>query len=112
MSDLPRDADTLENARALALHYQAIAAQQGTQIIRLRIALKILKEWGGLGEGFHAGVMETIKPWLDGDMKGPVPWPDSAFFDTWAAKEGLSNCDGFVGYRLTATLTLTPPARR
>ena len=98
---LPQDADTLENARTLATHYQTVAAQQGTQIIRLRIALKILREFGGIGEGFHGGVMATIKPWLDGDMKEPVPYPESVFFDTWAKRQGLSNIDGHVGYRLT-----------
>jgi hypothetical protein len=109
MSDLPPDADTLENARALALHYQSTAAAQGTQIIRLRIALKILREFGGLGRGFHAGVMATIKPWLEGNMQGPVPYPRSVFFDEWAASEGMSNVNGHVGYLLVAKCKTIPP---
>ena len=107
MSPLPLDGDTLENARALATHYQTVAAQQGIQIIRLQIALKILLEFGGIGEGFHGGVMATIKPWLSSDMKGPVPYPESVFFDTLANRQGLSNINGYVGYLLTAKMIQT-----
>ena len=59
MADLPQSADTLEDARTLALHYQKIAAEQGSKIVRLRIALKIIREFGGFGDGYHAGVMLT-----------------------------------------------------
>ena len=100
MADLPQSADTLEDARTLALHYQKIAAKQGSKIMRLRIALKIIREFGGFGDGYHAGVMLTMREWMDSGMDSPVPWPESAFFDTWAAAQGLSNVDGFVGYRL------------
>jgi hypothetical protein len=102
---LPQSADTLEDARTLALHYQSVAAQQGSKIIRLRTALKIIREFGGFGEGFHAGVMLTMTKWTDDGMDGPIPWPESVFFDTWAESQGMSNVDGFVGYRMTARMT-------
>lgn len=98
---LPQSADTLEDARTLALHYQSIAAKQGSKIMRLRIALQIIREFGGFGNGFHGGVMATMTKWMDDGMDGPVPWPESVFFDTWATTKGMSNVDGFVGYRLT-----------
>jgi hypothetical protein len=88
MSDLPQSADTLEDARTLALHYQSIAAEQGSKIIRLRIALQIIREFGGFGNGFHGGVTATMTKWMDNGMDGPVPWPESVFFDTWAASKG------------------------
>jgi len=100
-SELPQSADTLEDARTLALHYQKIAAEQGSKIMRLRISLQIIREFGGFGEGFHGGVMATMTKWMDSGMSDPVPWPESVFFDTWAEKQGMSNVDGCVGYRLT-----------
>jgi hypothetical protein len=101
---LPESADTLEDAKTLALHYQSIASQQGSKIMRLRIALKIIREFGGFGQGFHGGVMATMCEWMDAGMDGPVPWPESVFFDTWAKGQGMSKVDGFVGYRMTAKL--------
>jgi hypothetical protein len=87
------------------IHYQRAAARAGTQVIRLRIALKIIREFGGFGQGYHAGVMHTMTKWMDEGMDSPVPWPDSSvFFDTWARSQGMSNIDGHVGYRLTMRL--------
>lgn len=106
---LPQSADTLEDARALALHYQSVAADQGSKIMRLRIALKIIREFGGFGQGFHGGVMLTMTKWMDDGMDGPVPWPESVFFDTWAAAHGMSNVGGFVGFRLTLKLEPVKP---
>ena len=100
-TDLPQSADTLEDARALALHYQSVAASQGTACLRYRLALMILREFSGLGEGYHAGVTLTIKAWIDAGMDQPIPWPQSVFFDSWARTKGLSNVDGCVGYRMT-----------
>ena len=100
MADLPQSADTLEDARTLALHYQKIAAEQGSKIMRIRIALKIIRKFGDISNGYHAGVMLIMHEWMDSGMDSPVPWPESAFFDTWAAAQGMSNVDGFVGYRL------------
>jgi hypothetical protein len=102
----PRSADTLEDARTLALHYQSIAAQQGNKIMRLRTALLILREFGGLGHGYHGGVMAVISRWLDGGMDGPILWPDSPFFASWATDQGMSNVDGAVGYRLKFKLPM------
>ena len=110
-TDLPQSADTLEDARTLAIHYQSIAAKQGSKIMRLRIALKIIREFGGFGNSFHGGVMHTMTKWMDAGMDGPVPWPESVFFDTWATAQGMSNVDGFVGYRLTVNL-VRPDALR
>ncbi|MDR3533969.1 MAG: hypothetical protein P4L90_25815 [Rhodopila sp.] len=109
-SALPESADTLEDARTLALHYQSVAAQQGSKIMRLRIALQIIREFGGFGQGVHGGVMSTMAKWMDDGMDGPVTWPESVFFDTWAKSQGMSNVDGSVGCRLTAKL-MSPPCR-
>jgi hypothetical protein len=103
MNNLPESADTLDDARTLALHYQSIAAQQGSKIMRLRIALQIIREFG-MDISFHGGVMFTVREWIDAGMEGPVPWPESVFFDTWAKSQGMSKVDGAVGYRLTATM--------
>lgn len=70
--------------------------------MRLRIALQIIREFG-MDIGFHEGVMFTVREWIDAGMEGPVPWPESVFFDTWAKSQGMSKVDGAVGYRLTAT---------
>ena len=101
---LPASADTLEDARTLALHYQQAAATAGQRAMRMRFALLMLREFGGLGNGMHGGVMNTVRAWIDEGMTEPLPWPESPFFDDWAAKQGWSNVDGCVGFRLKMEL--------
>jgi hypothetical protein len=96
--------DELETARDLARHYQGVAAEQGNKIIRLRTALLILREFGGFGRFYHPVVTNIMRDWLEGSMDGPVPWPESQFFEAWAKTQGMSNVDGFVGYRFSAKL--------
>lgn len=91
------------------LDYQKIAAEQGTIIIRLRLALQVARAWGVNSEGFHADVAFEIAKWIDGGMKEPLPYFASPFFDSWAKQHGLSNCNGKLGYRLTAKITTSPP---
>jgi len=31
-------------------------------------------------------------------MDGPVPWPDDPAFGRWAARRGIGNVGGHVGY--------------
>ena len=85
------------------IHYQRAAARAGTQALRMRIALKILRAWG-IGQNWDVRAVITIRDWIDGGMDGPVPWPGGAFFEEWAAEQGLSNIDGHCGYRLTMQL--------
>lgn len=74
----------------------------GNGPLRMFIALRILRAWNHGTEGFHALVVTTVNDWIDGGMKGPVPWPDSPFFAEWARGLGYSNVDGFVGFRFLA----------
>lgn len=85
------------------IRYQRAAARAGTQALRMRIALKILREWS-MGHRYSAHVVICVRNWIDDGMNGPVPWPGGAFFEEWAAEQGLSNVDGFCGYRLTMQL--------
>lgn len=103
MSDIPQSADTLEDARTLALHYQTIAAKQGGRLMRMHIALKIIREFG-MDLDFHADIMADIREWIDRGMNEPIPWPNSAFFELWAKGQGMSNINGSVGYRVTAKM--------
>lgn len=73
--------------------------------IRMHIALKVLRAWNSGTAGFSGDVVYTVNKWIDDGMKGPVPWPDSPFFAEWAEKNGLSNVDGYIGYRMTVQLT-------
>lgn len=68
--------------------------------LRMDLALKLLRAWG-MGQDYNAGVVMTVRDWIDGGMRGPIPWPGGAFFDGWAARQGLSNVDGFVGLKIT-----------
>lgn len=73
--------------------------------LRMYIALKILRAWNNGTAGFHAGVVAAINAWIDGGMRGPVPWPESPFFAQWAQENGYSKIDDkHVGFRFTATL--------
>ena len=91
---------TREQLADLALDYQGIAARQGSAVMRYRMALEILREFGGIGGNWNASVTAVVRRWIDGGMDSPLPWPGGAFFEEWAAKKGLSNIDGFCGYRL------------
>ena len=71
--------------------------------IRMHLALKVLRKWG-MGQNYNAHAVVAIRDWLDRGMSGPIPWPGGAFFDEWAAEEGLANVDGFVGLRFTMEL--------
>jgi hypothetical protein len=64
-----------------------------------------------MGQNFHGGVVVTIRDWFDGGRQGPIPWPGGAIFEEWATREGLSNVDGFVGFRMTMKLTEGAPVR-
>lgn len=88
-----------------AEQYQKIAAEQGTIIIRLRLALMVARAWGVHSKAYSATVSYELGKWIDSGMQEPVPFFDSAFFNDWAIENGLSNINGKLGYRLTATLT-------
>lgn len=77
--------------------WRDIAAQQGTRVLQLRLALQILRCWTG-PEPHAAAVAAVIHRWIDAGMEGPVPWPDEPAFRHWAARKGLSNVHGSVGY--------------
>lgn len=72
--------------------------------IRMHLALKMLRAWNSGTEGYDSSVLLVVNEWIDGGMKGPIPWPDSPFFAEWAAKSGLSNVSGNVGFRFMATI--------
>lgn len=72
--------------------------------LRMYIALQILRAWHYGTQGYGAVVVETVFQWIDGGMKGPVPWPDSPFFARWAESRGYSNVDGAVGFYLSFQL--------
>ncbi len=74
-----------------------IAAHQGTRLLRLRLALQILRTWSG-GEPRSAAVAAVVHRWIDAGMDGPVPWPDDPAFGRWAARRGIGNVGGHVGY--------------
>ena len=64
--------------------------------IRMYIALKMLRKWELAS--FDGGVVVILKDWIDSGMKGPIPFPQSPFFEEWATENGLSNIEGFVGF--------------
>lgn len=86
----------------------AVTIQPDAQIdntpIRMRFALLMLREFGGIGAAYDSLVVLKVTEWIDGGMQGPVPWPDSPFFSEWAKEKGWTNVDGFVGFRFTVSL--------
>lgn len=79
-------------------------AEQNTPL-RMYIALKLLRAWNSGTAGYSADVVLTVNEWIDGDMKGPIPWPDNPFFAEWATQHGFSKVAGSVGFVFTAKLT-------
>ncbi|SDF84513.1 hypothetical protein [Thalassobaculum litoreum] len=84
---------------------RTVAAQQGTHILRLRLALKIAAAFGFQADGFDGRVSIDLRKWWNAGGTTPIPWPDNAFFEAWAKENGLSNVDGDVGYRFTVDLS-------
>ena len=68
--------------------------------LRMHIALKVLRAWNHGTEGYSADVVLTINEWIDGGMKGPIPWPDNPFFTEWAKGRGYSSINGYIGFVL------------
>ena len=85
--------------------YREIAAEQGTKLIRQDIALRMVSAFCDIGHGYNSTVAGVLEAWIDGGMDGGVPYPECPFFKQWADQQGLSNCDGFVGYILTMDIT-------
>lgn len=82
--------------------WREIAADQGARLLRQRVALFILRAWGGAGDAGSTGVVGVVHRWIDAGMEGPVPWPDDPAFRAWAARQGLSEVAGHVGHWHTA----------
>lgn len=76
--------------------------------LRMRFALPMLRSWSGFPD-YDPFVVRAVHRWIDGGMKGPVPFPKSTFFKEWAKRQGWANVDGFVGYRFEAAIL--PPKR-
>ena len=83
------------------LELQQIAAEQGNTIMRMRFALLMLRQYSTTKD-FDGLVRHIVCRWIDGGMKGSVPWPDSAFFAQWAAEKGWTNINGNVGFGFAA----------
>jgi hypothetical protein len=77
--------------------------------LRMHIALKIMGAWNSGTAGFDGGVVMTINHWIDGGMKGPVPWPDSPFFAAWATGAGFAKVGDYVGFSFQAEMTEAIP---
>ena len=104
-----RDARIAE-LEAEVVRVKKVAAEQGTQLIRMSIALRMAQRFGIHSEAFNAAVARTLADWVRLGDWGPVPYLGAdPFFCEWAEAQGLSDCDGHVGYRATATLL--PAAR-
>ena len=93
------DASRKENGE---LRRKVDAVNGENAAIRLYVALKMLRAWSL--DSFNLGVVSVVRDWMDGGMKGPIPFPSSPFFADWASKNGLSNIDGSVGFLLKGEL--------
>lgn len=77
--------------------WREVAAEQAAYVLRMRVALCILRAWGGAGDPLSAGVVRVVHGWIDSGMEGPVPWPDDPAFRAWAARHGMCEVGGHVG---------------
>jgi len=101
----------LEDARYFG---QAVAAVKSLSLahgdrdpnvpLRMHIALRLLRAWNDGTAGYSADVVHVVNEWLDGGMKGPIPWPDNPFFAEWAQQNGYCNIGGAVGFRFFARM--------
>jgi hypothetical protein len=102
----------LRSREAVLRLAEASAEAHANTPLRMYIALKLLRAWNSGTAGFSADVVNVVNNWIDGGMKGPIPWPDSnPFFDEWAAENGLARVDQYVGFKCTAEITLLKSRR-
>lgn len=87
---------------------EASAGDHPNHGLRVYIALKILRAWNNGTTGYSTYVVATVNDWIDGGMRGPVPWPSGPFFAEWAAKNGLSRVGDYVGFKLEVELAGIP----
>lgn len=98
-------ADLIERQAAEMSEMYRVAAEQGSKILRLNLALTIARAWGLASDGWDWTAAIAIRKWADSDRSRPIPWINCPFFEEWATRQGLSNVDGHVGYRFTVTLS-------
>jgi hypothetical protein len=72
--------------------------------LRMHIALRILRAWNQGTAGFSASIVHVVNEWLDGGMKGPVPWIESPFFAEWAEQAGYAKIGRYIGFKFQARL--------
>lgn len=82
--------------------WRDIATDQGARLLRLRLALQILRSWSNGGASGSAPVARVIHGWIDAGMEGPLPWPDDPGFHAWAAREGLGRVGDHIGHWFSA----------
>lgn len=104
-----QNAKSLEDASYLlrcreALKYMALASsdEHPNVPLRMHIALRILQSFNHGEAGFNAVIVGTVNDWIEGGMHGPVPWPNSPFFDEWAERNGYARIGRYVGFKFQA----------
>jgi hypothetical protein len=98
----------LRTREALKQLSEASADEHQNVPLRMHIALKILRAWNHGTAGYCLLTVHGINEWIDGGMRGPVPWPTSPFFAEWAQENGYSKVGDYVGFRCLAELTQEP----
>jgi len=73
--------------------------------LRMHIALRIMRAWNSGTAGYSADVVIAVNDWIDGGMKGPLPWPDNPFFAEWAEQAGYAKIGAYVGFKFQAQIT-------
>lgn len=88
------------NAIGIKVEYaeREAAAEQGSLIFRLRLALKMCREWALGDEGYSALTCGYLRDWIDAGMTGPLPWPDDVVTKRWLIQNGYNKTkSGHVG---------------
>ena len=97
-------ANRMHQLEAEVERYQQIAAEQGTTILRLRLALRIARQFGLHSREYHALIAGDLADWIDAGADTPIPYPSSPTFARWADGEGIANVGGHVGYRMVGRI--------
>lgn len=90
--------DKIRAARREALFYQFRLAERMATMVRLRVAIQIISKF--VLNDYDSLVVMKIEEWIDRGVDTPIPWPATPFFEDWARAKGLSNFDGYVGFKL------------
>lgn len=76
-------------AERLKAEVETLSTPTLPTVIRMAVAMQMLRAWNNGTAGFDSEVVSLIHAWIDSGMSGSLPWPKNQFFAEWAHAKGI-----------------------